>query len=213
MKLKALTRREGTRAMRLSVSVSRVPENTLLKPRTTALLRTIPTFAKSTPGRSSGTAMRKRPSATAAVPVSYSSGGGGHGDIGAGKGRPRLPCDRSLDKAIRLGPGGNSMRESATINGNRFILSSLLRTFGTGSTASKRIWPASATDPVAASNPAIPHHGSAILLKLCFSSAGGVVILSIKLVAARSARLRSRPLAPGPARRPRPPATLSRSQW
>ena len=50
--MKALTRSEGTRAMRLSVRVSRVPENTLLKPRTTALLRATPIFAKSTPGRS-----------------------------------------------------------------------------------------------------------------------------------------------------------------
>ena len=50
MKFWALTRSEGTRAMRLSVIVSRAPENTLLKPRATTLLCTSPVLAKSTPG-------------------------------------------------------------------------------------------------------------------------------------------------------------------
>ena len=51
MKFGALTRTEGTRAKRLSVIMSSVPVNTLLKPRTTMLLLAIPVFAKSTAGR------------------------------------------------------------------------------------------------------------------------------------------------------------------
>ena len=50
MKLLALSRREGTLAMRLSVIVSRAPEKMLLKPRVTTLLCTRPVLAKSTPG-------------------------------------------------------------------------------------------------------------------------------------------------------------------
>ena len=50
MKLYAFSRSEGTRAMRLSVNVSKVPENTLLKPRTTTLRCTSPVWAISTPG-------------------------------------------------------------------------------------------------------------------------------------------------------------------
>ena len=52
MKFMALTRSEGTRAMRLSVRVSREPEKMLLKPRTTTMLFASPVWAKSTAGRS-----------------------------------------------------------------------------------------------------------------------------------------------------------------
>ena len=51
MKFGALTRTDGTLASRLSVIMSRVPVNTLLKPRTTMLLFASPVFAKSTDGR------------------------------------------------------------------------------------------------------------------------------------------------------------------